>query len=54
MRTILRICPGRHLADASVWIVMVSILAAFDILPPKDAQGKEVAPDIKFITGLTW
>ncbi|EKM54608.1 uncharacterized protein PHACADRAFT_197041 [Phanerochaete carnosa HHB-10118-sp] len=49
-----RICPGRHLADANVWIVIVSILSAFDIALAKDSRGNEIPPDIKFSTGMTW
>ncbi|KAG5735110.1 O-methylsterigmatocystin oxidoreductase, partial [Termitomyces sp. T112] len=48
-----RICPGRHLADASVWIAMASILATFDILKPIGSDGKEITPEVKFSTGIT-
>lgn len=44
-----RICRGRHLADATLWISMVNILAAFDIssVLGKDEQG--AVPEIKFV-----
>ncbi|KNZ78681.1 O-methylsterigmatocystin oxidoreductase [Termitomyces sp. J132] len=48
-----RICPGRRLADASIWIAMASILATFDILKPIGADGKEITPDVEFSTGIT-
>jgi len=48
-----RICPGRYLADASIWIVAASILAAFDIVPIQDEMGKDVIPGIGFVTSLT-
>ncbi|EJD42046.1 cytochrome P450 [Auricularia subglabra TFB-10046 SS5] len=31
-----RICPGRHFADAEIWLMMATLLHAFDILPAKD------------------
>ncbi|KAJ2914174.1 hypothetical protein MD484_g6242, partial [Candolleomyces efflorescens] len=41
-----RICPGRHLSNDAIFIVAASLLAAFDILPPKDEAGKPI--DMKF------
>ncbi|RPD72903.1 cytochrome P450 [Lentinus tigrinus ALCF2SS1-7] len=39
-----------HLADASLWLASVSVLAAFDVAPPvKD--GKPVIPSGKFLDG---
>ncbi|KAF8135168.1 CyP450 monooxygenase [Boletus edulis] len=37
-----RICVGKYLAEASVWIAMVSILAVFDAKKAKDEQGREI------------
>ncbi|CDO68203.1 hypothetical protein BN946_scf184938.g55 [Trametes cinnabarina] len=34
-----RICPGRHFAEASLFITCASILHAFTISPPLDARG---------------
>ncbi|KAF9460615.1 cytochrome P450 CYP621A2 [Collybia nuda] len=48
-----RICPGRHLADASLWIAMVSVLATMDITKAVDADGKEVTPEVAFSSGIT-
>ncbi|KIK95878.1 hypothetical protein PAXRUDRAFT_139741 [Paxillus rubicundulus Ve08.2h10] len=42
-----RICPGRHLADASLWCAMVSILAVFTI---EKTEGSE---EVKWAKGLT-
>ncbi|KAJ8482310.1 hypothetical protein ONZ51_g5439 [Trametes cubensis] len=33
-----RICPGKHLAENSVFIFISTLLAMFDISPPKDGQ----------------
>ncbi|KAG6867073.1 hypothetical protein C0993_007061, partial [Termitomyces sp. T159_Od127] len=41
-----RICPGRHLADASVWIAIASILAVFNIKRSISEDGTEIEPDI--------
>lgn len=35
-----RICPGRHLADASLLIMCASILHVFKISPPLDEDGR--------------
>ena len=48
-----RICPGRHLAEASLWIVVASVLAVFDVAPAKDAQGRDVLPEARFTEALT-
>jgi len=48
-----RICPGRYLADASLWIACVSILATFTISKSIDKDGEEITPDATFVSGLT-
>ena len=48
-----RICPGRHLAEASVWIVIATILASFDISPGKDENGNPITPKAEFNVALT-
>ncbi|KAF9536695.1 hypothetical protein CPC08DRAFT_652039, partial [Agrocybe pediades] len=47
------ICPGRHLADASVWIAVASILAAFEISPVQDSNGTHIVPNEDFKYGIT-
>ncbi|KAI0040055.1 cytochrome P450 [Auriscalpium vulgare] len=37
-----RVCPGRHLADAVVFMTVVSVLSAFDVAKAKDADGMEI------------
>ncbi|THH07896.1 hypothetical protein EW146_g9173 [Bondarzewia mesenterica] len=37
-----RICPGRHLALATLWITVTSVLAVFNVTKAKDENGKEV------------
>lgn len=39
-----RICPGRHLADATIFIVVASLLSVFDIKKGDDSEGPDVYP----------
>ena len=39
-----RICPGMHLAEASLWIYAMRMLAVLDIKCARDKNGKEVPP----------
>ncbi|KIJ60832.1 hypothetical protein HYDPIDRAFT_97943 [Hydnomerulius pinastri MD-312] len=48
-----RICPGRHLAVASLWAAIVSILAAFDIRKAKDEKGNDIEIAPIFTPGAT-
>ncbi|KAJ6555591.1 cytochrome P450 [Mycena vulgaris] len=48
-----RICPGRHLANASLWMAMATMLATLDISTTVGPDGKEVTPKVEFTTGLT-
>ena len=43
-----RICPGRHLADATLFIVIASLLSVFDVKKGKGADG---GPDMYSFTG---
>ncbi|KAI0768396.1 cytochrome P450 [Irpex lacteus] len=47
-----RICPGRHLAEANIWLAIVRILATFTIMKAKDANGNSIEPVVKWGTGL--
>ncbi|KAG5734865.1 O-methylsterigmatocystin oxidoreductase [Termitomyces sp. T112] len=48
-----RICPGRYLADDSLWIAMATILATLSISKAIGADGKEITPELKFDLGVT-
>ncbi|KAI9058131.1 cytochrome P450 [Trametes sanguinea] len=37
-----RICPGRHFADAGLFIAIASVLHVFEIVPPLDEDGRPV------------
>lgn len=43
-----RLCPGRHLADATLFIVVASVLSVFDI---KKGKGRDGGPDAYPFTG---
>ncbi|KAI0366792.1 cytochrome P450 [Pilatotrama ljubarskyi] len=47
-----RICPGRHFADASMFIIVSSVLHAFTIDPPLDTDGKPGKLEAKFTADL--
>ncbi|KAF8064423.1 cytochrome P450 [Lyophyllum atratum] len=48
-----RMCPGFHLADASLWIAMVSILATFTISKAVGKDGMEITPELSVTSGIT-
>jgi len=48
-----RICPGRHFAQASIWIAMAQILSTFTIERAKNASGEPIEPVPEWAQGLT-
>ncbi|KAH7923138.1 cytochrome P450 [Leucogyrophana mollusca] len=48
-----RVCVGRHVADASLWAAIASMLAVFMFSKPKDAEGREVEFEPKWSAGVT-
>ncbi|KAG6328499.1 hypothetical protein ID866_10590, partial [Astraeus odoratus] len=46
-----RICPGRHVADQSIWAAIVSILATLQIGKEKDEHDNEIDVVPEFTTG---
>jgi cytochrome P450 len=46
-----RICPGRHLADASLFMMVSTLLATVDIVRAKDTQGNEIIPEVDVGSG---
>jgi cytochrome P450 len=47
-----RICPGRKLADATVWISIVKFAFALQITKPIDKDGKLVEPEVVQSSGI--
>ncbi|KAG1744160.1 cytochrome P450 [Suillus paluster] len=48
-----RMCPGRHLAEASIWSAMVYLLAIFKFSKAKDETGQEVEIKPQWHGGIT-
>jgi hypothetical protein len=47
------ICPGRYLANDTVWIAIARILAVFTISKAKDANGNVIEPEMAYVTAIT-
>ncbi|RPD62673.1 CyP450 monooxygenase [Lentinus tigrinus ALCF2SS1-7] len=47
-----RICPGRHFAEASMFVYVAMVLHVFDISPPLDAEGKPIQVQPKMTNGV--
>ncbi|KAJ6471903.1 cytochrome P450 [Mycena sanguinolenta] len=47
-----RICPGRHMAQDSIWINVVSILATFNIAKAVGDDGQVIEPTHEYSSGL--
>ncbi|KAI8996249.1 cytochrome P450 [Trametes punicea] len=47
-----RICPGRHLACASIWIAVASVLSTFTLTKAVDEDGKVIEPSGEYLSGL--
>lgn len=41
-------CPGTHLVESSVWLLITSMLATLDIRKARDEKGVEIEPVVKF------
>ncbi|KAG1747611.1 cytochrome P450 [Suillus lakei] len=50
-----RRCPGWHFAEASLYLNISCILAAFTIAKPLDERGEEITPPVEFENvGILW
>jgi cytochrome P450 len=47
-----RICPGRFVADTSLYMVIATLIATVDIVRAKDEQGDEIVPEVEVTSGL--
>lgn len=47
-----RICPGRHFAMESLWVLIVYVLATLQIDKAKDADGKVIEPSGEYTSGM--
>lgn len=46
-----RICPGKELADSSLFIAIASSVAVFDIRKARDEKGREIEPVHEYTLG---
>ncbi|KAI0917772.1 hypothetical protein AcV7_007098 [Taiwanofungus camphoratus] len=46
-----RACPGLHLAEATVFSIVATVLATCEILPEVDTNGKDIVPEIAYTSG---
>lgn len=47
-----RVCPGRQIADASLFLTISNTLAVFDVKKPLGKDGKEIEPPQDFTPGI--
>ncbi|KAF5606611.1 oxidoreductase [Fusarium subglutinans] len=47
-----RVCPGRFLADESLFISISRLLSTFDIKKAVDGRGKEIEPEVSVTPGM--
>lgn len=47
-----RICPGRHLALAAVWITVASLMSTMELTKPMDDDGHLIEPSGEYTPGL--
>jgi len=47
-----RICPGRHLSDNSLYLIVSCLLAVYDIEPPVDNQNAVIQLKPEFTNGI--
>jgi len=48
------LCPGKHFAEASIWLATATVVAALHIEKAKDNAGNFIAPDAAFGSGFVW
>ncbi|KAF8641794.1 hypothetical protein AX16_009776 [Volvariella volvacea WC 439] len=47
-----RICPGRFMATASLWISIAMILSTLEIKKARDENGKEIEPNYEYVSSM--
>jgi len=47
-----RLCPGKHLGDASVWIAVATMLATLEFRKDIDEEGVEITPNPSITVGI--
>ena len=49
---IIRICPGKDLADSIIWITIAMSVALLDIAKARDQNGEEITPVADWSDGV--
>lgn len=49
-----RICPGKELAEESIFILISRIIATMNISRAKDEKGRDIVPSFDITSGLSW
>jgi cytochrome P450 len=47
-----RICPGRYMANASIFASVATVLATMSIVRPKDVEGQDIVPEVAQSSGF--
>lgn len=47
-----RMCPGRHIVDMTLWIFVASVVSVLDVRRAKDKLGNDVPLDCEFTGAL--
>jgi cytochrome P450 len=47
-----RICPGRYMAQSSIWIAVASLLAGYNITKAVNADGSTIEPSGEYTSGI--
>lgn len=47
-----RICPGRYLADTSLFMTVASVLHSFNVEAAKGSDGKPLSVDVEMTSGM--
>jgi hypothetical protein len=47
-----RMCPGRFVADATLFGAVATLLATVDVVRAKDADGVELVPEVECTSGI--
>lgn len=49
-----RICPGAHIANSMLWVIVASVLSTFDISKPIDENGVVIEPSMEYHSAVTF
>lgn len=47
-----RVCPGKRMADSSLFITIAMLVASFNIAKAQDENGRDIEPDYLYKPGI--